>query len=230
MATVRAVITDPAVAATSLASIAKKRARGPPAGASTAASHPSCTAVTAPRKGPYLRAFRGWPERCSHACAMRFANIVLLPPSMAIAVGLIVVAAAGGVGLTGCVTGCGVGAVPTNGDAGAASVSAAGVVTFRPIPVGSSEDFSVSVRDSADTDETILSAMLVGDGADAFTATAAFPLDVPAGQAVPIDVKFSPPSSGTFNAQLVLQTAKMGPSPVPLVGSSLDADAGADAG
>jgi hypothetical protein len=42
-------------------------------------------------------------------------------------------------------------------------------------------------------------------------------------------VEFAPASVGTFSAQLVLQTAKMGPSPVPLVGSSIDADAGADA-
>ncbi len=151
---------------------------------------------------------------------------------MAIAFGMLASMAA----LTGCIGGiggfggCGVGATPTEGDAGAAAtVSAAGVVTFEPILAGSSEDFEVTVRDSADTDETILGATLVGGGAGAFAVLATFPLNVPAGQGVPIDVQFAPDSAGTFDAQLVLQTAKMGPSPVPLVGSTVDADAGTGA-
>ncbi|HEX8793556.1 MAG TPA: hypothetical protein VF765_21585 [Polyangiaceae bacterium] len=99
-------------------------------------------------------------------------------------------------------------------------MSATGVVTFQPIQAGGFEDFEITVRDSADTDETILGATLVGDGAGAFAVHATFPLDVPAGHGVALDVEFAPASAGTFDAQLVLQTAKMGPSPVPLVGST----------
>jgi hypothetical protein len=146
------------------------------------------------------------------------------PSRIAITLCTVAVAAVGAASLPGCLgpgDGCGVGAVPTMGDAGtAASVSADGVVTFQTIPAGTSEDFQVTVRDSANTDETILSATLVGAGADAFKVVAKFPVYVPAGHGVPIDVQFVPPSASTFYAQLVLQTANMGPSPVSLVGSA----------
>jgi hypothetical protein len=154
------------------------------------------------------------------------------PARLAMTIGMLASTAA----LTGCIGGigglggCGVGATPTDGDAGtAASVSATGVVTFQAIQPGTSEDFEVTVRDFADTDETILGATLVGAGSGAFAVHARFPLSVPAGQGVPIDVEFAPASAGTFDAQLVLQTAKMGPSPVPLSGSTVDADAGTGA-
>lgn len=156
------------------------------------------------------------------------------PARIAISLCMLAVAAAGASGLTGCLGGfggCGVGAVPAESDGGAgASVSATGVVTFETIRAGSSEHYPVTVRDSADTDETIVGATLMGSGAGAFAVLTTFPVYVPAGQGVPVDVEFAPTSTGSFDAQLVLQTAKMGPSPVPLVGSSeIDgADAGAD--
>src|SRR2546430_345658 len=51
---------------------------------------------------------------------------------------------------------CGVGPLPTNGDT--AKVLEDGTVVFNPIAVGATATFSMSVKESADTDETIVAA------------------------------------------------------------------------
>jgi hypothetical protein len=113
---------------------------------------------------------------------------------------------------------CGVGPIPGQ-DAGPAYVSEDGTVTFEPTAVGTSAQFQVAVKDSADVAETITGASLAGYDPDAFRVTSSFPIDVPAGGSALVGVEFVPPSAGTFSAQLVLQTMKMGPSPVALEGA-----------
>jgi hypothetical protein len=114
---------------------------------------------------------------------------------------------------------CGV--APVEGqEAGAAYVTDAGVVTFLNVPPGSHEDFFVAVQDSSDVSETITGATLTGTGAAAFQVLALWPIPVPAGQQASVPVRFTPPALGTYSAQLILQTANMGPSPVALAGTS----------
>jgi hypothetical protein len=112
---------------------------------------------------------------------------------------------------------CGVG--PVLDQDGGAAVNDAGVVTFDAIPAGTSATFAVAVKDSADVSETLLGATISGANADAFVVMSSFPVDVPAGQSVLVQVLFAPPASGTFTAQLVLMTEKMGPSYVQLQGT-----------
>jgi hypothetical protein len=114
---------------------------------------------------------------------------------------------------------CGVAPVPGD-NSPTAYVSDAGVVTFDPVSPGATALFSVAVQDSANVDETITGATLTGPGADAFDVASSFPILVPAGQQALVAVRFAPVAAGTFSAQLVLQTAHMGPSPVALSGSS----------
>jgi hypothetical protein len=114
---------------------------------------------------------------------------------------------------------CGVGPVYGQ-DSGAAYVDDAGVVTFEPIAPNNSEVYSVAVQDSADVAETITGATLTGPGASAFLVQSWFPIPVPAGQQALVTVRFTPRAPGTFSADLVLQTANMGPSTVALAGSA----------
>ena len=114
--------------------------------------------------------------------------------------------------------GCGVGPL-LDQDGGVAYVDDAGVVTFETVSVGSEVDFRVAVKDSADVSETITGATLAGTGAGAFSVLSSFPIDVPKGQPVVVDVRFAPQAMGSYTAQLILQTAKMGPSPVALRGT-----------
>ena len=113
---------------------------------------------------------------------------------------------------------CGVGPAYDH-DGGTVSVDDAGVVTFDAVQVGNAVDEQLEVKDSADVSETILGATITGSGADAFQVTSTFPIAVPAGQAVRVDIRFTPPSLGDYSATLVLQTMKMGPSSIPLEGS-----------
>lgn len=69
--------------------------------------------------------------------------------------------------------------------------------------------------------ETIQSASLTGGGAGPFQIVSHFPIDVPKGQDVTVEVQFTPSSTGTFAADLLLQTAKMGTSQISLVGTGL---------
>lgn len=110
---------------------------------------------------------------------------------------------------------CGV-APSLDQDGGVAVVGDAGVVTFTSVQVGQAADFIVSVKDTADVSETILSGTVTGMGASAFTITSTWPLDVPAGQPVQVGIRFVPPTVASFTAQLQLQTMKMGVSTITL--------------
>ncbi len=128
------------------------------------------------------------------------------------------------VGAAGCYLGCGVSPVPTHAPDGGTVTGAVdenGVVTFTAIPVGSSEAFSIPVKDTADTDETIMSAGLSGTGRANFVVLTTFPLFLPAGQTVMVEVQFTPDTPTVSEAELVLQTEKMGPSPMHLTGTGL---------
>jgi hypothetical protein len=112
--------------------------------------------------------------------------------------------------------GCGVGAVPSStGDT--ANVAADGTVVFNSIAVGATETFSIPVKESADTDETIVMANVSG----AFKVLSTFPIYVPRGGSVNVEVSFTPVAAGEASSDLVLETAKMGSSHVPLTGTGL---------
>jgi hypothetical protein len=124
---------------------------------------------------------------------------------MGVAVAAMVAASLGGCG-------CGVGAAPgPNNDNG--------VVTFAAVPVGSSTQLQVPFQDSADTDETILGASISGPDAAAFAVIATYPIPLPAGTQVALEIRFTPTHTGPASATVVLQTENMGPSPVQLAGS-----------
>jgi hypothetical protein len=110
---------------------------------------------------------------------------------------------------------CGVGAVPSSGTT--ATVASDGTVVFDAIAVGNSESFSIPVKESADTDETIVMASTSG----AFTVLSTFPIYVPRGTTVNVDVAFAPEARGRATADLVLATAKMGSSHVALAGDGI---------
>ena len=124
-------------------------------------------------------------------------------------------------GLVGC---CGISAVHTPADAGgpaAATVTESGVVLFTPETVGTQVLFDLPVHESADTDETILSASLQGAAEDSFAVLSPFPFLVPDGEEVFVRVQFAPKSVGTLTAELRLETEKMGVSTIPLSGTGL---------
>jgi hypothetical protein len=116
--------------------------------------------------------------------------------------------------LVGC--GCGVGpsAGPNNDN---------GVVTFPDTATGSQEQLQIPFQDSADTDETIMGATITGPDAAAFTVIAKYPVPLPAGTQVNLEIQFAPTHLGTSTATLVLQTENMGPSPVQLQGTAVPA-------
>jgi len=116
---------------------------------------------------------------------------------------------------------CGVGADPAGASDSAGSVSSDGSVHFTPIANGTAESFPIPVRETADTNETIESASLAGSGAASFRILSQFPINVPNGQDVAVEVQFAPSAPGTFAAELMLQTAKMGTSQIFLVGTGL---------
>lgn len=115
--------------------------------------------------------------------------------------------------------GCGVGAVPssTNTTGDTAKVASDGTVTFNPIAVGTTESFSIPIKESADTDETIVMASTNG----AFQVLSSLPIYVPRGTAASIEVSFTPQAAGETSADLVLGTAKMGNSHVALAGTGI---------
>ncbi len=110
----------------------------------------------------------------------------------------------------GCSCGVGPSAGPNNDD---------GVVTFPPVTVGSSQQLQVPFQDSADTDETIDGATITGPDAAAFTVVAKYPIPLPAGTQVTLEIQFTPTHTGSASATLTLQTQNMGPSPVQLAGT-----------
>jgi hypothetical protein len=112
--------------------------------------------------------------------------------------------------LTGCP--CGVGPVPS-----ADVVN--GVVTFDPATVGEPEQLDVLFQDSADVDETLLSASLSGADAADFQVLSTFPVYIPAGTQAMLEIQFTPSHTGSASATLQLQTKEMGISPVQLAGT-----------
>lgn len=116
---------------------------------------------------------------------------------------------------------CGVGADPGGPTSTAGAVAADGSVHFTAIEHGTTESFPIPVKESADTTETIQSASLTGSAAASFEILSHLPIAVPNGQDVAVEVQFTPTSAGTFEAQLMLQTAKMGTSQISLVGIGL---------
>ena len=117
---------------------------------------------------------------------------------------------------TGCIPfGCGAGPVasPNSGNR---------EVHFDDTQVGSSETLQVPFADSVSTmAETIESATISGPDAAAFAVTATFPIAIAAGAQVMLQLSFTPTHSGTSTAQLTLNTAEMGPSPVTLEGTGV---------
>jgi hypothetical protein len=116
---------------------------------------------------------------------------------------------------------CGVGADPEGAKDSTGVVEADGSVHFTTIDRGTIESFPIPIKESADTTETIEGASLTGSGAASFYVLSHFPIDVPNGEDVQVDVRFAPTSAGTFEAELMLETAKMGTSQISLVGTGL---------
>jgi hypothetical protein len=112
-------------------------------------------------------------------------------------------------GAAGC---CGVGTAP-----GYTGLNDAGAVQFTAV-VGSSQTLMIPVQDTANTDETINGAGVSGSGAAEFKVLSAFPIAVPAGAPVNVQVQFTAEAPGEVSATLVLQTAGMGDSKIPLDG------------
>lgn len=133
--------------------------------------------------------------------------------SLRLVVGAIALFGAGGC--------CGVAADRQGPSSSAGAVEADGSVHFTAIARGTTEAFPIPVKETADTSETIQSASLSGSGATSFKVLSYFPISVPNGQDVTVEVQFSPTSTGTFDAELLLQTAKMGTSQISLVGTGL---------
>jgi len=117
--------------------------------------------------------------------------------------------------------GCGVGADPDGASNSAGVVEADGSVHFTPIKGGTTESFPIPVKESADTTETIQAASVTGSAAAAFKVLSPMPINVPNGHDVAVEVQFAPAGAGTFEAELLLQTAKMGTSRISLVGTGL---------
>ncbi|HVY45479.1 MAG TPA: hypothetical protein VHB21_06345 [Minicystis sp.] len=117
--------------------------------------------------------------------------------------------------LSGCIGfGCGAGPVPTQKHAGdTATVDRDGVVVYDPTDVGDAKRFAIPVKDTADVDEVLVGATVAGEDADAFEVRATFPIDMPAGATVHVEVEFHPKRAGTASAELLIQTQDMGVSP-----------------
>ncbi len=105
------------------------------------------------------------------------------------------------------------------GVAASADITDGGVVEFTAVAVGASESYPIPVKDTADSDETITGARIEGTDAAAFQILSTFPIAVPAGQPTVVEVQFAPARSGAASAELILQTAGMGESTIPLAGT-----------
>jgi hypothetical protein len=134
---------------------------------------------------------------------------------------LVLATAAFAVTAQSCFLGCSVAPLETSPDGGAAYVDDAGTVVFNQIFVGDTEHFQVPLRDSnTDADETLESASLSGPNAEAFKVLSTFPMELPPGQTVYVDVAFAPQATGDASATLAIQTKMMGVAPVQLTGSA----------
>ena len=94
----------------------------------------------------------------------------------------------------------------------------AGVFTFAPIAAGQAEVLGIPIVDSVDASETLTGAHFSGTDAAAFTMQSTFPMAMPAGTSVDVQVRFAPLHAGMSSGQLILDTAGMGPSPIALEG------------
>ncbi len=108
-----------------------------------------------------------------------------------VSVGTVLVSGAFVVGCCGVAPADGASHVDTNGD-----------VHFDTTAVGASQTLFVPMEDSADVDETILSASVSGPGAKSFRVLSQFPLKVPAGTKVDVEIQFIPEEVGTETATL----------------------------
>jgi hypothetical protein len=80
---------------------------------------------------------------------------------------------------------------------------------------GTTEAFAIPVKETADTSETIQDASLIGGAAASFKVLFYFPIAVPNGQDVTIEVQFASSNLPTFEAELMLQTARWAPRRFP---------------
>jgi hypothetical protein len=103
--------------------------------------------------------------------------------------------------------------------------SDSGTVAFDELPVGQSEALEIPIQGNAG-DETFTSGSIAGEGAAAFQVLSSFPMAVTAGTPATVRVRFSPLGIGTFPASLVLDTATMGASEIPLLGAGIAVDGG----
>ena len=114
---------------------------------------------------------------------------------------------------TGCAATCG--PIPEPG-----FMTDGGFVAFSA-PVGASQTVNVPLVDSNVTaNETVTGATLTGTDAAAFKVLSTFPMSLPAGTNISVAVEFIPQHGGTSTASLILDTANMGPSPIPLEGTA----------
>jgi hypothetical protein len=126
----------------------------------------------------------------------------------------------------GCILGCGVAADPddlaaADGGAIGGQISDAGVVEFAPTVLGATTHFTIPVKDTADVDETLLGASFSGPDAAAFQVVATFPIPIPAGTPITLEIEFTPTLAGSSSATLDLQTADMGVSPIEIEGTGV---------
>jgi Abnormal spindle-like microcephaly-assoc'd, ASPM-SPD-2-Hydin len=119
------------------------------------------------------------------------------------------------VAVTATLAGCSCGVAPASNYK---NVNDQGAVQFDPTTVGTSEVLTIPMEDTVDTDEVITGASLTGPGAASFTVLTTFPMKVPAGSSVDVEVKFTPSAAGAASATLVFETEMMGPSPLDLEG------------
>jgi len=118
--------------------------------------------------------------------------------------------------------GCSCGMGP-DGGSGAAHVDASGALVFDRLPVGETAIFHLTVKDSANVHERILGASFSGLNAGEFAVTGTYPIDVPAGTSVTLDVSFVPTMAGQAQATLLVQTEDMGISPIQVSGTAAPA-------
>jgi len=103
----------------------------------------------------------------------------------------------------------------------------AGVVSFSNVPVGQATTLEIPVTDSVGQDVTFTSGSLTGTGAAAFQILSTFPIAVTTGSPATVQVQFAPGQTGNFAATLVLDTASMGDTSIPVQGTgAMSGDAG----
>ena len=103
--------------------------------------------------------------------------------------------------------------------------SDAGTVLFNALPVGQSEVLEIPIQGGEGV-ETFTSASVMGTDAAVFQVLTAFPLTIPSGASITVEVQFTPAQTGIASASLVLDTPSMGDSLIPLQGTGAAGDGG----